>query len=593
MEGLSSLRRWVNGTRLATAVALSALASQATTCRAEEKTDSPPSVTVPQPPCTTPCEPGCKPGAYRMTPLYELPGQPYAFDPSQAAQAQNGPVFNPQASASTVGVSQNAFAPGMIGDFFGGATNSQSFVVIARQVAVASGDFSGVPITGLPATDGILGSPAVIYSTTQSSAQEIFGAGSFSGVATGLTTADSTVTTGISGLQMKALSNAGFNAGQPFYLAPVAPPPGSYGADVNNVFVTLTGSNTGTTVYNPSDSGIITQTVDPLDPDMGDDWDALYFYSYGYLIDTPSPSAGGSVGRMKITENTSPVPRDRVFFNYSYFNGVPLSANGVDVNRFTPGFEKTFFNGRSSFELRAPFASTLSNTIYTDGVTNDSSTEFGNLTMYLKQLVYTSETLAISGGLGVAVPTAGDVHVRTVAGQELVRIENESVHLLPFVGSLYAPNDRLFVQQFLQFDCDTNGNPVQVAGPTGALVDAGRANDTTFLFYSLSAGYWMYTNPDRFISRIAPMVELHYNRSLQDTDVIESNGFQVGSFSNNIELLNGTVGMTALMGDNKTLTAAYVTPIGGGADQQFNGEFRLMLNWYFGAGPNRFSRVQF
>ena len=143
------------------------------------------------------------------------------------------------------------------------------------------------------------------------------------------------------------------------------------------------------------------------------------------------------------------------------------------------------------------------------------------------------------------------------------------------------------MQQFLQFDFDTNGDPVDVAGTNGTMTSAGRANDVTFLYYSLSAGYWLYNNPDsdRLFNRIAPIAELHYNRSLQKTDVVSANGYQIGNFSDSIELLNATVGMTALMGQNKTLTAGYVTPLGGGSDKQFNGEFRLIFNWFFGVMP--------
>src|SRR5690606_14959072 len=36
--------------------------------------------------------------------------------------------------------------------------------------------------------------------------------------------------------------------------------------------------------------------------------------NYSYSI--PIPSAGYSLGRMKQAENSSPIPRDRVFFNY-------------------------------------------------------------------------------------------------------------------------------------------------------------------------------------------------------------------------------------------------------------------------------------
>ena len=247
-----------------------------------------------------------------------------------------------------------------------------------------------------------------------------------------------------------------------------------------------------------------------------------------------------------------------------------------------------------SVEVRAPFASTLDNTIFTDGATNTSSTQFGNLTTYLKGLLYSDGTVAFSAGLGVAVPTASDVRVRTVGGPDLVRIKNESVHLMPFIGTLWTPNDRLFMQSFTQLDFDTNGNPVSVTDFNGGLTPIGRANDVTYLYQSISAGYWTYRDPnsDGIVTGIAPMAELHYIRSLSNTDVVAGNGFQIGNFQDNFSLLNATLGVNVLLKDSASLTLGYSTPLGGGADQQFDGEFRAMLNWYFGAA-NRMNRVQF
>lgn len=54
---------------------------------------------------------------------------------------------------------------------------------------------------------------------------------------------------------------------------------------------------------------------------------------------------GAQIGRLKLTENTSPIPQDRVFVNYSYFDDTPLFPGGVNVNRVAPGFEKTFLDG--------------------------------------------------------------------------------------------------------------------------------------------------------------------------------------------------------------------------------------------------------
>lgn len=310
---------------------------------------------------------------------------------------------------------------------------------------------------------------------------------------------------------------------------------------------------------------------------------------------TAPGAGGGSVGTMKIAENTSPIPRDRVFLNYSNFNGVPLTEDGVDVNRLTPGFEKTFFQGRSSIEFRAPFASTLSSNLYTHQPNGTGITQFGNLTLYLKQLLFRNEVQAWSAGLGIALPTSNNQNIYAFPDFQLVSIKDQAVHLLPFLGNVYTPNDNLFVQQFLQFDFDTNGNNVVVNNFNGGTTSIGRLQDMTYLYYSVAAGYWVYNNPDsdRFFTRIAPIVELHYNKSLTSSDVVESSLVTVGQAGINQDLLNGTIGLTALMGDNKTLTVGYVTPLSSIDHRQFNSEFRVMFNWFFGQPLNRLTRVQF
>ncbi len=73
------------------------------------------------------------------------------------------------------------------------------------------------------------------------------------------------------------------------------------------------------------------------------------------------PVAGGD-RQGKISEDTSPIPTDRVFADYNHFNSAALTSDGrlIDVNRFTFGIEKTFFDGACSIEIRAPIVSGLS-----------------------------------------------------------------------------------------------------------------------------------------------------------------------------------------------------------------------------------------
>jgi hypothetical protein len=85
---------------------------------------------------------------------------------------------------------------------------------------------------------------------------------------------------------------------------------------------------------------------------------------------------------------------------------------------------------------------------------------------------------------------------------------------------------------------------------------------------------------------------MHYNQSLSSYDVICQPGFQLGEDPGSLSLINGMTGLNLEWGSRSTLTVAYVSPIGGGADRWFDGEARVMYNWRFGP-QNRLTRVQF
>ena len=305
-----------------------------------------------------------------------------------------------------------------------------------------------------------------------------------------------------------------------------------------------------------------------------------------YNVDLPSPSAGGGVvGRTKIADNTSPIPRDRLLFNYSYFDGVPLFPGGVNVNRFTPGFEKTFLDGQMSFEMKIPMATTLDSTLVQGGVTNTSHGEFGNMAMTVKGLVLRREKFAFSGGLMVVVPTADDTLLVLPDGTPLIAIRNRSTHVAPFIGWLWTPNERFFAQGFLQWDVGANDNPVWINQQQGGeLAPVGNLHDATFQYLDFGIGSWLYRGDSQYrrMTGLAWTAELHWNKTLQPTDVVEAGDFRVGDFCDNIDAFNLTVGVHVELFDKTTITAGYTCPLNGGADRDFNGEFRLMLNRRFG-----------
>ncbi len=456
-----------------------------------------------------------------------------------------------------------SMAPNMIGDLFGGSS-SRSAVVIdrlsvlespptANSIIISGTGSAAAPIwltyTGSPvAIDGVLFNTPFDFGTVAS----------------------------------RADANASVNADPTVPLALAEPTAITPSADA-----VLTGRNPGTAGTTRYVSGTATHgnpTRPPGDLDNNEVFRSEFHYQYEAFLDIPSPGAGGTVGRLKIADNTSPIPRDRLIFDYHYFRNAALFGAGVDVNRFTLGFEKTFFDGMASFELKAPMATGLDSTVVADGVTGMSHGEFGNLGLTFKALLFQTKSWGVSAGLTVAAPTGDDTVVVLTDGTPLVRIRNESVHLAPFLGCLWTPNDRFFAQGFFQVDVDPSGNAVSTNFFGNGLQPVGVLQDATLMYVDAGVGYWSYRsrNPRRRLTGVAWTAEVHWNRSLQASDSVVDANFTIGSHASCFEAVNLTLGSHLEFNHRTTVTLGYAVPLGGGLDRQFDGELRVMLNWRFG-----------
>jgi hypothetical protein len=326
---------------------------------------------------------------------------------------------------------------------------------------------------------------------------------------------------------------------------------------------------------------------------MGDLFGAGGVYVHMFEFSTSNtaqraPLAGDTVPRFKMADNTSPLPQDRVYLDYSFYGNVPINTPGVNVNSFAPGFEKTFLDGRVSFELRLPMADTLDQNYFFDNTTRTSVGEIGDLGMVFKGLLFRNERFAMSGGLAMTAPTGPDERFYTDQSDTNVDVlmKNESVHLMPFVGFLWTPNDRWFSISYLQLDVDSNGTPISVDNGRGTLSSIGTYREPTFMYLDLSLGYWAYRSEsqNRYLTGIAPVVEVHVNQSLEKSPVLINGASQVGgdingNQINNISIVDLMVGLHVELCGKTTLTAAYCTPATG--DRQFDGEFRCFLNRRF------------
>lgn len=479
---------------------------------------------APQPPSPTPQPPSPQPPTPTPSP------QPTPPSPS----ANDFAGFSPQASVSAA--SAFAAAPSTIGDTFGGGGVSIT-TIFEEQTFTAFGDIvAGNPLGGDANAD--LSFDLVIPDFVP----EFFSVGS--------------------GRDERPDVNNGIDT---FDVEEVVP---------------------GSTLIAPSgstlDSTTATRVAGPGPYVNGEDWTITA--RFARRIEVPNPSAI-VVGRMSIAENSSPLPRNRVFVNYSYFNSVRLRPEGVDVHRFSPGFE-VMLSDKASFEIRTPFASTLSSSFTLDGATT-TGTEFGDIFFAVKQILAQTENTLWTLGLGITLPTADDLNIGLSNGNELIRVENQTFHLQPFIGYMLMLTDKLFAQGFVQLDLDALGNDVFINPNSNAaekLVFAGTVRDTTTLRYDLSLGYWLRKQGEhrgKTLTSIVPMAEYHFSRSLDNNETVSLNNVTIGQSGNGVQRNTAVAGCHFGVCNNHQITLGYAIPIGNGADQQFNSEVRAFWNRQF------------
>lgn len=312
----------------------------------------------------------------------------------------------------------------------------------------------------------------------------------------------------------------------------------------------------------PADNGTLMAYSLASVPDMiGDTLAGRYrlFFGTERPIALTIPIAGGD-GYEKIADDTSPIPTDRVFIDDNYFNHAAFTGNGgiIGLNRFTIGAEKTFFDGICSLEVEAPVDSGLRPDQDVDALTCDNQgTVFGNLSLTLKCLVYRSDDLAVSVGAMVGLPTAPSGGFSFDGGT--LTIQNHSVHVAPFVGAVYTPNPNWFVTGYVQTDFDTNGDPVCLnylsSDPQTVL------RDPSLLYLDLAVGYWVFRDTpmfNRYLTGIAPALELHYTTTMQSYHAIDEVLFPLYGGTDELDL---TAGLHFQIGPCSMLTVAAVVPL--------------------------------
>ena len=290
----------------------------------------------------------------------------------------------------------------------------------------------------------------------------------------------------------------------------------------------------------------------------------------------PSPSAN-ILGCQRFADNDCTLPTDRLFSDYSFFHNADLGTPS-DASRFVPGFEKTFLDGRMSVEMRFPLGDLASSDFTAAGSSLGTTDQFGDIQVIVKGLLYRDEAWALGMGMDVSVPTAADVNVANAAGGPLVKIANQSTHLLPYVALLVKPNEDWFAQFYVQVDVAADGNPVSLNQTGNGLAPVGTIYDQTLIFVDASIGRWLYRNSAARFSGLAAVVEAHYTGGLNAPSSISTSSFTLAPNTAEFNDLDLTVGAHAVFG-NTTVTVGYATPVTN--DRYFDGELRCFANWNF------------
>ena len=469
--------------------------------------------------------------------------------------------------------------PSMIGDFFAGSSARFSGSSLIDRLLVVADDLDAP--NPLPAAGAALSitepGPVGIFRTSLTSIQDVqallrAGAPLPAGALQGTIADNATLTTSLTVGQIQTLLAS---TPQGFDIIDLVAPPGSYDAAVNAIFVAQNGAG-GTTVFNAGASGALLQGgADALTG--GEDFDAYYFFDYRAALNLLLPQvSGGGVGRSKIAEGGSILPRDRVYFRYSYIDDVSYRTNGVGMSRFTPGFERTFSDGMCSLEVRAPFASRTVSDVASTGSQTFGSTDakFGNLTLYLKTLLLASDQGALSGGLGIEIPTADGVTL-SLAGTPLLDVANDAVHLQPFLGMLRYHSDKMFSHGFVQFDFGAGDNDVLVNSTGAGLSNAGAFADRDHVLVDCGFGYWLHRNQkESGLTGVIPTFEVHHTSSLGSGESASAGPFTLTAGSTS--LTNFVAGTTFEFGKANQITVAYTDTLDG--NQLNGGGLRLMMS---------------
>lgn len=284
----------------------------------------------------------------------------------------------------------------------------------------------------------------------------------------------------------------------------------------------------------------------------------------------PSPFAGRNnrtttfvpwARGFKVADNQSPIPQDRFFYTFDYFNNLGGEANrragsvvsSMQAYRQLLGIEKTFLQGNASIGIRLPI-----NTLWTssrDATLRGNDTAVGNMTIFSKYVLWADRKAGnlVSGGLAITVPN-GPTSFAGAPGATGFH----DAQFQPFVGYIFH-RGKFFVQGFTAIDVPTD------------------SRDVTMWYNDAAIGYYAYrsADPSAFLTAIIPTFELHLSDPLNHRGMFRPND-PAGS----PDVLDITVGSSFVFHKRVIASLCCAFPVTG--PHPFDVEALALLNVYYG-----------
>lgn len=268
----------------------------------------------------------------------------------------------------------------------------------------------------------------------------------------------------------------------------------------------------------------------------------------------------------------SPLPMNRIFFSYGYYDGFRVrgrtgaTQSGFNLHRYDAGFELAVLDGRASIYGRIPVLDATQNR------TGQAIDGLGDVSAGVKLLLLSNPDTgsAISTGLTVAAPTARDAVVTTAIRRQFPAGNDIGVGIptdipttttinpwfyQPWVGGIFV-RDRFFIQEYF------------------GVVIPDDSRISTLINNDITAGYTLYQSDDPCsrLTSITPTVGVQVLIPVSNRD----GGAGSFGFSDQVFL---TGGITFGLGERTTFSTAVTTPVAGPRAYDYGITFGLNIGF--------------